>query len=92
VDQAGQVSLAGFRYSVGPVFAGKPVEVVATGGLVEILHAGVLIATHVQRRRPDPHGLERQPVTQRRTRRPRVGPSVTRVADANGAVSFAGVM
>jgi transposase InsO family protein len=92
VDQAGQVSLAGFRYPVGRVFAGEPVEVVVTGGLVEILHAGVLVATHVQRRRPDPHGVERQPVTQRRVRRPSVGPSVVRVADANGAVSFAGVM
>ena len=97
VDQAGQVSVAGFRYRVGRVFAGEPVEVVVTGGLVEILHAGVLVATHVQRRRldhadVDPHGVERRLVTQRRARRPGVGPSVVRVADANGAVSFAGVM
>jgi transposase InsO family protein len=61
VDQSGQVSVAGFRYRVGPVFAGQPVEVVVTGGLVEILHAGVLVATHVQRRRPDHTGVERQP-------------------------------
>jgi hypothetical protein len=60
VDQAGQVSLAGFRYRVGPVFVEQPVEVVVTGGLVEILHAGVLVATHVQRRRPDQHRVERQ--------------------------------
>ena len=92
VDQAGQVSLAGFRYRVGPVFAGQPVEVVVRGGLVEILHAGVLVATHVQRRRFDQTGVERQPPTQRRARRPRGGPSVIRVADRNGAVSFAGVM
>jgi transposase InsO family protein len=92
VDQAGNVSVAGFRYSVGRVFAGEPVEVVATGGLIEILHAGVLVATHVQRRHPDAGRTEREPVTQRRARRPRTGPSVTRVADANGAVSFAGVM
>ena len=92
VDQAGQVSLAGFRYPVGRVVAGEPVEVVVTAGLVEIVHAGVLVATHVQHRRSDPHGVERQPITQRRARRPSVGPSVTRVADANGAVSFAGVM
>jgi transposase InsO family protein len=97
VDQAGQISVAGFRYPVGRVFAGEPVEVVVAAGLVEILHAGVLVATHVQHRRPDPrgadrHGVERQLVTQRRPRRPGVGPSVVRVADANGAVSFAGVM
>jgi hypothetical protein len=94
VDQAGQVSVAGSRYRIGRVFAGEPVEVVVSGGLVEILHAGVLVATHVQRRRPDhtsaEHGVERQLVTQRRARRPSVGPSVVRVADANGAVSFAG--
>ena len=71
MDQAGQVSVAGFRYPVGRVFAGEPVEVVVTGGLVEIVHPGVLVATHVQHRRPDhtgvdPHGVERQPVTQRR--------------------------
>jgi hypothetical protein len=72
------------------VFAGEPVEVVVAAGLVEIVHAGVLVATHVQRRHPD--GVDRQPVTQRRTRRPSGGPSVVRVADANGAVSFAGVM
>jgi transposase InsO family protein len=92
VDQAGNVSVAGFRYSVGRVFAGEPVEVVALGGLVEILHAGVLVATRVQRRHPDLERAEPDPPTQRRARRPRTGPSVTRVADANGAVSFAGVM
>ena len=37
----------------GAVFAGELVEVVVSGGLVEILHAGVLVATHVQRHRPD---------------------------------------
>jgi hypothetical protein len=97
VDQAGQVSVAGSRYPVGRVFAGEPVEVVVAAGLVEILHAGVLVATHVQRRRPDAagvdrHGVERRLVTHRRARRPGAGPSVVRVADANGAVSFAGVM
>lgn len=49
----GQVSLAGFRYGVGATFAGEPVEVVVTGGLVEILHAGVLVATHAQRLKAD---------------------------------------
>ena len=58
VDQAGQVSVAGFRYPVGRVFAGEPVEVVVAGGLVAILHAGVLVATHVQRHRLDHTGGE----------------------------------
>jgi transposase InsO family protein/uncharacterized glyoxalase superfamily protein PhnB len=92
VDPAGKVSLAGFRYPVGRVFAGEPVEVVVTGGLVQILHAGVLVATHPQRRRPNPDQTDRPPVTQRRARRPATGPSVLRVADGSGAVSFAGLM
>ena len=53
VDQRGTIGLAGFRYRVGATFAGEPVEVVCHGGLVEILHAGVLVATHAQRRPPD---------------------------------------
>jgi hypothetical protein len=44
VDQRGKISLAGFTYWVGPTFAGEPVEVVCQRGLVEILHAGVLVA------------------------------------------------
>ncbi len=48
-ERAGRISLAGFDYAVGATFAGEPVEVVVAGGLVEILHAGVLVATHAQR-------------------------------------------
>jgi hypothetical protein len=88
VDQRGSVSLAGFRYRVGIVFAGECVEVVCQGGLVEILHAGVLVATHVQRRRAgEPR---RQPPAVARLREATVGVTVTRLADANGSVSFAG--
>jgi hypothetical protein len=53
VDQRGLISLAGSTYRAGPTYAGEHVEVVVTGGLVEILHAGVLIATHVQRVKHD---------------------------------------
>ncbi len=49
VDQAGQIRLAKHTYRVGAPFAGRQVEVVVRGGLVEILHAGILVATHVQR-------------------------------------------
>ena len=45
VDQAGFIRLAGYRYRVGPVFAGEPVEVVCLDGLVQIMHTGVLVAT-----------------------------------------------
>jgi transposase InsO family protein len=96
VDQAGMISLAGFSYRVGPTFAGEHVEVVVTGGLVEILHAGVLVATHVQRLREDqrdridkPARTRDRPV-QRRVREPTEGLTVTRKADGSGTICFAG--
>jgi transposase InsO family protein len=90
VDQRGKISLAGFTYRVGPTFAGEPVEVVCERGLVEVLHAGVLVATHVQRlRATDPRPVGRAPKAGR-ARAATSGPAVTRIADANGAVSFAG--
>jgi len=94
VDQAGMISLAGFTYRVGPTFAGEHVEVVVTGGLVEILHAGVLVATHVQRLTDDQRDRlasprPRAPV-QQRVREPTVGLIVTRKADGDGTICFAG--
>ena len=53
VGAHGKVSLGGFSYHVGATYAGEPVEVVAAGGLVEVLHAGVVAATHAQRTRED---------------------------------------
>jgi transposase InsO family protein len=89
VDQGGQIRLAGHSYRVGSAYAGRQVEVVARRGLVEVLHEGVLIGTHVQRgketARPD------RALPARSARRPTSGLSVTRKADVNGHVSFAGV-
>jgi hypothetical protein len=45
VNPAGKISLAGFTHSADATFAGEPVEVVVAGGLVDILHAGVVVAT-----------------------------------------------
>ena len=53
MNARGKISLAGFSYHVGATYAGEPVEVVASGGLVDILHAGVVVATHAQRLRED---------------------------------------
>jgi transposase InsO family protein len=89
VDQRGTVSLAGFRYRAGPVFAGECVEVVCHGGLVEILHGGVLVATHAERRRRDGQP-RKQPPAVARLREATVGMTVTRLADGNGTISFAG--
>jgi transposase InsO family protein len=94
VDQRGLISLAGFPYRAGPTFAGEHVEVVVTGGLVEILHNNVLIATHVQQLRADQRDrLEpRRPrgQVQRRVREPTEGLTVTRRADGDGTICFAG--
>jgi transposase InsO family protein len=92
VDQRGQISLAGFTYSVGPVFAGEHVEVVVTGGLVEIVHHGVLVATHVQRLRADQLDRLQRPeraTPVRRARDATAGLTVTRIADGDGVISFA---
>jgi hypothetical protein len=51
VNAYGKISLAGFTYHVGATYAGEPVEVVASGGLVDILLAGVVVTTHAQRMR-----------------------------------------
>jgi transposase InsO family protein len=92
VDQRGQISLAAYRYRVGATFAGELVEAVVAGGLVDIFHHGLLVATHVQRLGPDrTRTAARIPLTPR-ARRPAAGPSVLRLADANGSISFAGAM
>src|SRR5205823_8655808 len=49
VDRNGRISIARHAYKVGRTFTGELVEVVVCGGLVEIFHRQVLIATHVQR-------------------------------------------
>jgi len=90
VNAHGKVSLAGFSYAAGASYAGEPVEVVAAEGLVELLHAGVVIATHAQRFREDQADrAPRAPVT-RRARDATAGLTVTRLASAAGVVSFAG--
>ncbi len=66
MNASGKISLAGFTYHVGATYAGEPVEVVVAGGLVDILHAGVVVATHAQRMRDDQADrLPRSPVARR---------------------------
>ena len=90
VNAHGKISLAGFSYRVGATYAGEPVEVVVASGLVDILHAGVVVATHAQRLRDDqPDRAPRAPVA-RRARDATAGLTVTRLADGAGVVSFAG--
>jgi hypothetical protein len=90
VNANGKISLAGFSYHAGATYAGEPVEVVATGGLVDTLHAGVVIATHVQRLREDQADRAPRVTATRRVRDATAGLTVTRLADGAGVVSFAG--
>ena len=91
VNSRGRISLAGFEYAVGATFAGEPVEVVATSGLVDIFHAGVLVATHAQRLKPDQADrIGRRALVPARARDATTGMTVTRLADGSGTVSFAG--
>lgn len=90
VNAAGKISLAGFSYRAGATYAGQPVEVVVGGGLVEILHAGVVVATHAQRLRADQADRAPRARVSRRARDATAGLMVTRLADGAGVVSFAG--
>ena len=90
VNAHGKISLAGFSYGVGATYAGEPVEVVVTGGLVDILHAGVVVATHAQRLRPDQADRAPRARVARKTRDATAGLTVTRLADGAGTITFAG--
>jgi hypothetical protein len=90
VNAHGKISLAGFSYHAGATYAGEPVEVVVADGLVDILHAGVMVATHAQRMREDQADrLPRAPVA-RRARDATARLTVTRLANRTGVISFAG--
>ena len=91
VSATGTITFATGRYLAGRWLAGQTVEVVCDGGLVQLHHRGVLIATHARR-----HPIDKQPAGLQRGRRPRPTPktattaSVTRKVDSSGNVSFAG--
>lgn len=92
VARNGTVSFAAASYRAGVWLAGQDVEVVCDGGLVNLHHRGVLIATHARR-----HSVAKESAgMQRGVRGPlsvRPSPSmvsVTRKVDSAGNVSFAG--
>jgi hypothetical protein len=68
VSAHGKISLAGFSCNVGATYAGEPVEAVVASGLVDILHAGVVVATHAQRMRDDQADRLPRAATARRAR------------------------
>jgi transposase InsO family protein len=92
VNRSGTISFATARYQAGGRWlAGQTVEVVCEGGLVQIFHRGVLVATHARR-----HPIEKQTagMARGRTLRPSrptaTAASVTRKVDSSGKVCFAG--
>jgi transposase InsO family protein len=90
VDAKGLISFASAHYLVGRWLAGQDVTVVCEGGLVQLHHRGVLVATHARR-----HALDKQAAGLRRgqagARRPTAtAASVTRKVDSSGNVCFAG--
>jgi len=91
VGSNGQISFAGFGYLGAHWLAGEVVEVVSRDGVIELSHRGVLIATHARRHPPgkEPRAGLRQPAAKRRAKPP-PGPSVLRLVDTTGSISFAG--
>jgi transposase InsO family protein len=91
VSKTGTISFATASYKAGVWLAGQTVEVICDGGLVQLHHRGVLIATHARR-----HPVDKQPAGLERGRRlpptPRAvtAASVTRKVDTSGNVCFAG--
>jgi transposase InsO family protein len=87
VSREGRINFADQRYQVGAHFRGETVEVVCSGGLLEVRHRGVLVSSHV--RRDCPRTLPLPPLTP--APRPETGgrPVLRKVA-SSGEVSFAG--
>jgi hypothetical protein len=64
VDECARQDFPGrVQLLVGATYAGEPAGVVVAGGRVDILHAGVVVATRAQRLRQDQAGRARAPRT-----------------------------
>jgi hypothetical protein len=92
VASKGTISFAAPQYKVGVWLAGQNVDVVCDGGLVQIHHRGVLIATHA--RRHDPAKQSAGTTRGVRGKEPQARPTasvvtVTRKVDSSGNVCFA---
>ncbi|HEV2069710.1 MAG TPA: IS481 family transposase [Acidimicrobiales bacterium] len=91
VSAKGTISFAAASYQAGVWLAGQEVCVVCEGGLVQLHHRGVLVATHARR-----HALDNQDAGLQRGRRlppaakTTTAASATRKVDSSGSVCFAG--
>jgi transposase InsO family protein len=90
VGTDGRIRLDGTSYPTGRWLAGEVVEVRIDRRLVEISHRGEVVATHA--RQPNPAKASTRRVEPRAivSRRPTTGPSVVRMVDGSGSISFAG--
>ena len=90
VSSKGTISFAAASYKAGVWLTGQEVEVICAGGLVQLHHRGVLVATHARR-----HAIDKQNAGEQRGRRLPPSPtsvtaaSVTRKVDSSGNVCFA---
>jgi len=89
VDAVGKISVASQDYQVGRTFCGELVDVLVQDGLVRIFHRDVLVVSHAQKRSAGDHSVQVRERAQR-PHEPTSGITVTRKADANGTVYFAG--
>ena len=95
VDGSGSIGFATAKYRVGRWLAGEEVTVICDGGLVQLHHRGVLVATHARRHSADKQRASLERMVRRELPRPSQRPSatavsVTRKVDSSGNVSFAG--
>jgi transposase InsO family protein len=94
VGRNGQISFAAASYRVGVWLAGQDVTVVCDGGLVQLSHRGVLIATHARRHDPDKQSASirwgAKPPGKPAAKPTASAVSVTRKVDGSGNVCFAG--
>jgi integrase len=87
VSSTGTISFATARYLAGRWLAGQPVEVVCDGGLVQLFHRGVLVATHACR-----HPVAKQTAGLERGRQiSPARPSATSVSVTRKVVSWGNV-
>jgi hypothetical protein len=89
VHRSGKVDVLRFRYHVGRHLSGQTVEVFSRGGLLEIFHAGVLVATHARRHLADDELRLHRTAIAASDRAP-AGAVVVRKVNGQGSVSFAG--
>jgi transposase InsO family protein len=89
VHRSGKIDVLRFKYHVGRHLSGQTVEVFSREGLLEVVHDGVVVATHARR-----HLLDEE----MRLHRAAIGASdpapagavVVRKVNGQGSVSFAG--